>query len=138
MSRSTDQRPVIAAAIIIMDGRLLLVQRRVKEGSLSWQFPAGEVEPGESIEGAAARETTEEVGLDVTPTQRLGERIHPNTGRRMAYVACEVVSGTARVADDDELVAVAWVTPQEFDHYVPHGFAPSVQNYLAGRGLTTA
>ena len=54
----------------------------------------------------------------------------------MAYVACEVVSGTARVADDDELVAVAWATPPEFDHYVPHGFAPSVQDYLADRGLT--
>jgi len=43
---STDKQPVISAAIIVSDGRLLLVQRRVSEGALSWQFP---VEAGETL-----------------------------------------------------------------------------------------
>ncbi|SHM26566.1 8-oxo-dGTP diphosphatase [Streptomyces yunnanensis] len=34
-----------------------MVRRRVKEGQLSWQFSAGEIEPGESAEEAAVRET---------------------------------------------------------------------------------
>jgi hypothetical protein len=46
-------RPAIAAAIIVSNGHVLLVRRRLTEGSLSWQFPAGEVEPGETAEQAA-------------------------------------------------------------------------------------
>jgi 8-oxo-dGTP diphosphatase len=125
-----DTRPAISAGIVTRDGAVLLVQRKVKEGTLSWQFPAGEVEPGETLEEAAARETVEETGLTVTPTRLLGERIHPKTGRRMAYVACDIVSGTAHVADTQELAALAWVTPSQFAEFVPYGFAPVVQDYL--------
>lgn len=128
---TTDDQPVISAAIIVSGGRLLLVQRRVSEGALSWQFPAGAVEPGETLEEAAVRETVEEVGLVVTPDRLLGERTHPKTGRRMAYVACTILSGDAYVADAEELGDIAWATPAQFDDYVPYGFAPMVQDYLA-------
>ncbi|WP_125772955.1 NUDIX hydrolase [Antribacter gilvus] len=127
----TTEKPAIAAAIIVQDGRLLLVQRRVSEGSLSWQFPAGAVEPGETFEEAAVRETAEEAGLTVEAVKLLGERVHPNTGRLMGYVACDVVSGNAYVADADELADIAWVTPDEFTDYVPYGFAPMVQDHLS-------
>lgn len=39
-------RPIIAADIV-RGGWTLLVRRRVSEGNLSWQFAAGEQEPGE-------------------------------------------------------------------------------------------
>jgi 8-oxo-dGTP diphosphatase len=130
MTDQVDDRPAISAGIITRDGAVLLVLRKVKEGSLSWQFPAGEVEPGETFEEAAARETVEETGLRVTPVELLGERVHPNTGRRMAYVACDIVSGTAHVADQDELADIAWVKPADFAAYVPYGFAPAVEEYL--------
>lgn len=55
--QKADERPGIAAAIVVHDSRVLMVRRRVSEGRLSWQFPAGEVEPGESRENAAVRET---------------------------------------------------------------------------------
>lgn len=113
-------RPAIAAAIIVADGRVLLVRRRAKEGRLSWQFPAGEVEPGETAEQAAVRETLEEVGLTVRSTKRLGARVHPNTGRNMIYVACEVVAGAARLADADELDAVEWCDRAKLAEYVPY------------------
>lgn len=127
---ATDKKPAIAAAVIVQDGKLLLVQRRVSEGALSWQFPAGAVEAGETFEEAAVRETAEEAGLTVEAITMLGERVHPETGRRMGYVACEVRSGTAHVADTDELSDLAWATPDRFGDYVPDGFAPAVQDYL--------
>jgi 8-oxo-dGTP pyrophosphatase MutT (NUDIX family) len=65
-------RPPVVAAIIVHNGRVLLVRRRVSEGTLSWQFPAGECEPGEEYLATAAREVTEEVGLTVTPTVLIG------------------------------------------------------------------
>lgn len=69
----------VAAAVIVQGGRVLLVRRRVAEGALSWQFPAGKVEQGETREDAAVRETQEETGLTVAAVKLLGERIHPTT-----------------------------------------------------------
>jgi 8-oxo-dGTP diphosphatase len=48
----------------------------------------------------------------------------------MGYVACEGKSGTAYVADTEELSDLAWATPDQFGEYVPYGFAPVVQDYL--------
>lgn len=123
-------RPTISAAIVIEDGRLLLVRRRVSEGALSWQFPAGEVEPGESDEEAAVRETFEETGLVVRAVSSLGSRVHPNTGRTMAYTACERVSGAAHVGDEEELAEVAWSDRATLTDYVPYPFYGPVQEYL--------
>jgi 8-oxo-dGTP diphosphatase len=125
----TTRRP-IAAAIIVSGGRLLLVRRRVSEGELSWQFPAGEVEPGESPEEAAVREAHEETTLVVEPVELLGERVHPATGRTMAYVACDVVSGTAAVGDVEELAEVEWCDRPTLAAHVPYPFYGPVQEYV--------
>ncbi|MFF2077611.1 NUDIX hydrolase [Kitasatospora sp. NPDC058162] len=131
MTRQTaEERPGIAAAIVVHEGRVLMVRRRVSEGQLSWQFPAGEVEAGESPEEAAVRETAEETGLAVAVVSFLGERVHPKTGRLMSYTACEVVGGTAEVVDTDELDALAWVALAEIPEYVPYGLFEPVQAYL--------
>jgi 8-oxo-dGTP diphosphatase len=130
LEATADGRPAIAAAVIVQDGRLLLVQRRVSEGSLSWQLPAGAVEPGETFAEAAVRETAEETGLVVAAVTALGERVHPDTGRLIGYVDCRVQDGTAHVADVDEIQDIAWVAPAELGSYVPRGFAPVVQDYL--------
>jgi 8-oxo-dGTP diphosphatase len=128
--QSADRSPAIAAAVIVHEGRALLVRRRVGEGTLIWQFPAGAVEDGETAEAAAVRETDEEVGLNVRATSFLGERVHPSTGRTMKYVGCELLGGTAYVADKDELAEVAWCTLSELADLVPHGFFEPVQSYL--------
>jgi 8-oxo-dGTP diphosphatase len=127
---SDSPRPPIAAAVIVKDGRVLPLRRRVKEGSLSWQFPAGEMPDGESAGTAAVRETYEETGLTVADTNLLGERLHPATGRMMIYVACNVIEGEAKVADNDQLADFTWATGDQLAEYVPHGFYPVVQDYL--------
>ncbi|MER7043863.1 NUDIX hydrolase [Streptomyces jumonjinensis] len=128
--QNADDRPAVAAAIVVHDNRVLMVRRRVSEGQLSWQFPAGKVEPGESRENAAVRETHEETGLKVNALELLGERIHPVTGRLMSYTACEVVSGTAHVADAEELDEIAWVAHADIPQYVPYGLFEPVQQHL--------
>ncbi|MCY0931727.1 NUDIX hydrolase [Streptomyces sp. H27-H1] len=116
--------------MVVHEGRVLLVKRRVAEGRLSWQFPAGKVEQGETFEEAAVRETKEEAGLDVVAVSRLGERVHPITGRPVSYTACEVVGGTAHVADLDEIAEVAWVAPWEIPRYIPYGLFEPVRRHL--------
>ncbi|MYX32255.1 MULTISPECIES: NUDIX hydrolase [unclassified Streptomyces] len=132
MTQQTDEQPGISAAIVVQEGRVLMVRRRMREGELSWQFPAGGIEAGESPEEAAVRETLEETGLTVSATKLLGERVHPKTKRLMSYTACDVVSGTAHVADEEELAELAWVAHAEIPEYVPYGLFEPVQDYLDG------
>lgn len=61
---------------------------------------------------------------------QLGERIHPITGRQVSYTACEVIGGTAHVADADEIAEVAWVTLSDVPRYIPYGLFKPVQRYL--------
>jgi 8-oxo-dGTP diphosphatase len=133
MEPESTERPAIAAAVIVSDGQVLMVRRREREGQLSWQFPAGEVEPGETGEEAAVRETREEVGLIVQVEDRLGERVHPATKRRMIYVACKSDGGTPYVADEDELAEVEWCDRAKLASYVPYPFFGPVQDYFDAR-----
>lgn len=125
------KKPGISAAIIVNEGRVLMVRRRVGEGDLLWQFPAGAIEEGEAADAAAVRETVEETGLVVVALRQIGYlESHPKSGREMFYTACSPVQGEAHVADDDELDAVAWVAHSEIPEYVPYGLYGPVQEYL--------
>jgi len=56
---------VSAAALIDVDGRVLLAQRPVGKSMAGlWEFPGGKVEPGETPEAALIRELQEELGID--------------------------------------------------------------------------
>ncbi|WP_309144390.1 NUDIX hydrolase [Streptomyces sp. BR123] len=131
-SVNSDAQPEhrVAGAVVVHEGRVLLVRRQVAEGQLSWQFPAGKVEPGETCKEAAVRETKEEADLDVVAVAPLGERVHPITGRQVSYTACEVAGGTAHVADADEIAEVAWVPLPEIPQYIPYGLFKPVRRYL--------
>ncbi|MGW6865351.1 NUDIX hydrolase [Streptomyces sp. NPDC054904] len=124
------ESPAVAAAVVVWDCKVLLIRRRVAEGEFLWQFPAGKVEPGESIREAAVRETREETGPRVAARKLLGERLHPANGRRISYTACVVLEGTAYVAAPREVAEAAWVTHDELVRYVPYGLFPLVQEYL--------
>lgn len=126
---SSDQP--IAAAVIVRDGKVLLIRRRLREGTLLWALPSGGVEAGETPAEAAQRESLEEVGLTVTPTESLGERIHPKTGRRMHYVACTPDDSTPEVRDREEIAELAWADRSQVSELVPDGFFDKVERYLA-------
>lgn len=125
---SSDQP--IAAAVIVRDGKVLLIRRRLREGTLLWALPSGGVEAGETPADAARRESLEEVGLSVTPMEPLGERVHPVTGRRMHYVACTPGDSTPEVRDTEEIVELTWASKAELTDLVPGGFFRDVERYL--------
>jgi 8-oxo-dGTP diphosphatase len=67
------ERVTVVAAAILRDGRVLGARRaRPPELAGRWELPGGKVEPGESDEDAVRRECREELGVEVTPGERIG------------------------------------------------------------------
>ena len=50
-------------AIVIIDGKILLVKRKTEPEIGKWSIPGGHVDIGESLESAVERELYEETGL---------------------------------------------------------------------------
>lgn len=132
IAETKTDKPPVSVAIIVDQGKVLMARRRAKEGELSWVFPGGAIEAGESPEQAAVREVAEETGLQVEAVKPLGDRVHPKSGVPMFYVAVRLVGGEAHVADAEELAEVAWVAHGEIPEYVPYGLFKPVQAYLDG------
>lgn len=57
--------PLVAAALIWNEGKILVCQRRKWDTfGLLWEFPGGKLEPGESPSEALARELREELDIE--------------------------------------------------------------------------
>ncbi|HEY4220971.1 MAG TPA: (deoxy)nucleoside triphosphate pyrophosphohydrolase [Myxococcota bacterium] len=99
----------VVAALIRQDGKVLLTQRKPgKHLGLSWEFPGGKVEAGESDEQALVRELREELGVAVTVGTRCFETRHHYGAREMHLLVyrCKIVSGTPTALD---VHALDWV-----------------------------
>jgi ADP-ribose pyrophosphatase YjhB (NUDIX family) len=87
------------AALFDPEGRVFLV-RRVDDGK--WCLPCGWVEPNESPEEAAVRETREETGLEVrirtlvgVSTRKADQEYGPHSAIGVTYL-CDLVGGSPR------------------------------------------
>lgn len=105
---------VTVATVVEHDGRYLLVEERDKvSGEAVFNQPAGHLEPGESLQAAALRETLEETGWRVELAGVLGLVLYtaPSNGvtyYRNTFLArpLEAVKG-ARL--DPDILAVHWL-----------------------------
>lgn len=123
MQREFPLAPLIGVgAVIVHEGRVLLVQRGHEPMKGRWTIPGGLIDVGEALTEAVVRETREETGLEVEPIElvELLDRIHREDGRvRCHYVIadylCSVVGGTLAAADD--AAAVRWVERAEWNSH---------------------
>jgi ADP-ribose pyrophosphatase YjhB (NUDIX family) len=59
-------RPIVGVgAVILQDGKVILVKRRAEPGKGRWSIPGGSVHLGEKVRDATIREAKEESGLDI-------------------------------------------------------------------------
>lgn len=110
------------AAVFDSDGDVLLMLRA---DTNDWCLPCGWVEPGESPEETAVRETREETGLEVAPTELVdvyhrppSERFGPH-GRISVVYLCEVRGGTLTLSQEGtklEYWDIAEMTNWHKDH----------------------
>ena len=86
--RKYPDRPYVGVgAVIVHDGKVLLVKRKYEPLAGRWSLPGGAVEIGETLEACLAREMLEETGLEVTvgPVIEVFDRITHDEGGRVAY-----------------------------------------------------
>lgn len=79
---------VVAAAVVALDGRVLLVQRNMEPGIGLWALPAGHVDRGEVVEDAVRREVLEETGLRVSAGSLVG--LYSEAGQQVILAAFDV------------------------------------------------
>lgn len=110
-----------AIAVLLHEGRFLLVQRGKDPGRGLWGFPGGHVELGETALDAAVRELREETGVLASADCYLTnvDVIARNVSGAVDYqyliaaVRCLYVEGAAVAADD--AADVAWVSLAEME-----------------------
>ena len=104
---------VVAAAIIIRDNKVLVVQRNpATRRGLFWEFPGGKLEEGEDPRQCIRRELQEELGVQVEPGKRFEIVYHPYEDVRILLLSylCRLVQGEPRTIDCH---ALRWVTQKE-------------------------
>ena len=104
------QPRVGAGAMVIHDGKILLVKRGVEPGKGLWAIPGGTLRLGETLQACAAREILEETGVTVA----IGECLYvfdlierDETGKiKFHFVVVDFtalyVAGEPKGADDAE------------------------------------
>jgi ADP-ribose pyrophosphatase len=118
-SSEYPQTPRVAVgALVVHQGRVLLVKRGKPPSQGLWAIPGGSVRLGESLQEAAEREIHEETGIRI----RAGAPIFtfdmvkkdPGGTVRFHYVivdlSADYVSGTPHPGDD--AAEAAWVSPE--------------------------
>ncbi|TSC90518.1 MAG: mutT/nudix family protein [Parcubacteria group bacterium Gr01-1014_2] len=87
------------AAIIIKDGKILLIHR-IKSGQEYYVFPGGGVKEGESLEEALIREIKEELTLDVKVFKQIFNIT--NQGREEFYFLIQEYDGISQLNGEEK------------------------------------
>ncbi len=87
-TRKYPDRPIIGVGAVIVDeGKVVLIRRRFEPLAGQWSIPGGGVELGETLEACVVREMHEETGLqvEVGPIIEVFDRISSDDEGRVAY-----------------------------------------------------
>ncbi len=119
--KSLSAPKAAVGAVVIEEGRILLVKRKYAPKKGNWAIPGGSVNLGESLQAAAEREIMEETGLiikakepvytfDLIERDSKGDVIFHYV---VVDLLAEYISGDLYPADD--VSDARWFTPDEID-----------------------
>jgi 8-oxo-dGTP diphosphatase len=114
-----DHPRVGVGAVVLREGRVLLVRRGVAPAMGLWAIPGGGLKLGETLQAGAEREILEETGITIragAPIFTCDSLEKDEAGRiRFHYVivdvAADYLSGDVKGADD--ALEARWVSPAE-------------------------
>jgi 8-oxo-dGTP diphosphatase len=88
MAREYPDRPVVGiGAVVVRDGKALIVKRAHEPRKGEWSLPGGLLELGESLQDAVRREIREETSLDIEvgPVIETFDRVHRDDAGKVRY-----------------------------------------------------
>ena len=126
MKREYPSRPIVGvAAVIVHNGKLILVKRGVEPGKGKWSIPGGGVELGEEVRDTARREAKEECGLDIElvgdiPMDAMDSMVTDEKGRlQYHYILLQFLAqpkgGILKPTSD--VTEARWVPLEEVEKY---------------------
>lgn len=125
-SREYPERPIVGVgAVIIHEGRVLLVKRGNAPMQGEWSLPGGALEIGETLIEGVRREVLEETGLSVDPVTivEIFDRIARDEAGRVQYhyvlvdYLCRITGGSPVCASD--AVDLRWASAGELNAIAP-------------------
>jgi 8-oxo-dGTP diphosphatase len=118
--RDYPRNPLVGVgAVVIKNGKILVVKRAFEPGAGKWSVPGGLVEVGEKLSEACVRETKEETGLDVEVLELINvfDMIDRDDQGKVRYhyvlvdFLVKLVGGKERLSK--ETLEIMWVTREE-------------------------
>ena len=91
---------VASGAIVRQNGKLLLLRRGIEPAYGKWVFPGGFVDAGETLEGAAQRESMEEAGIKVSIDGLVGAYSYEGSPVVIIVYAGAIVGGQPDALDE--------------------------------------
>lgn len=114
-----------AKALIVHEGKVLIVTERLQNGRILHDFPGGGIEFGEKLTTGLQREVFEETGLRVEPVKVAGAWdfviAHANVHIVCIAFQCrlaEQITGVPKLdfahnPATEDIIAASWLTPAE-------------------------
>ena len=117
-----DNKPLLlvaAAALIDVDGRVLLAQRPEGKAMAGlWEFPGGKIEPGETPEAALIRELDEELGINTVSSclapVAFASHGYDDFHLLLMLYACRRWQGVVTPRENNDVI---WVRPNRLRQY---------------------
>ena len=141
MNREYPDRPFVGVgAVIVENGRVLLIKRGHAPSMGEWSIPGGAMEVGETVREAVVREAGEETGLIVEAQDLLGvfDRVLRDSSDRVQFhyvlidFLCTPIGGQVKAGGDAS--EARWFTAQEVsDIPLPEDTAEIVRKALSGQ-----
>ena len=120
MKRDYPDRPIVGVgAVILEEGRVLVIKRAAEPLKGRWSIPGGAVEVGETLREAVVREVREETGLIVQALEVLevfdnilrDELNRPQYHYVLIDFLCRRTGGELQAGSD--VSEACWVSPHE-------------------------
>jgi ADP-ribose pyrophosphatase YjhB (NUDIX family) len=131
-----NPKPCVGA-VIIENGKVLLIQRAIEPYKNCWDFPGGFLEAGELPKDGLQRELAEELKIDVKIVRALG--IYPDTygpggvATLNIYYLCKILTGEIS-PNQAEVAAARWFSPDKLPSKLAFGHVKRVLNNLKKLG----